>query len=171
MKNSQSPAKYIKIFIYIRFLKSKIYGPQTALLKEIYTNIYKNIIILYILVEYILRIRRVLGGKNFYIFIYLAFFEDMKSISARYSWLFMAFIIYKNGFKMACVVLPKNIKFFYLDWVVTKKITQKIKTTFFKTSTIAIHNSLSYNLTMILFCTIIINSYCKLHVDQFKTVA
>ena len=125
MKNSQSRAKYIKIFIYIRFLKSKIYALQTALLKEKHTNIYKNIIILYILVEYILRIRRVLGGKNFYIFIYLAFFEDIKSISARYSWLLMAFIIYKNGFKMACVVLPKNIKFFYLDWVVTKKKLHK----------------------------------------------
>ena len=77
MKNSQSLAKYIKIFIYIRFLKSKIYALQTALLKEIYTNIYKNIIILYILVEYILRIRRVLVGKNFYIFIYLAFFDTL----------------------------------------------------------------------------------------------
>lgn len=48
-----------------------------ALLKEKHTNIYKNIIILYILVEYILRIRRVLGGKNFYIFIYLAFFDTL----------------------------------------------------------------------------------------------
>ena len=75
MKKSQSRAKYIKIFIFIRFLKSKIYVLQTALLKEKHTNIYKYIIILYILVEYILRIRRVLGGKNFYIFIYLAFFD------------------------------------------------------------------------------------------------
>ena len=85
MKNSQSREKYIKIFIYIRFLKSKIYALQTVLLKEKYTNIYKYIIILYILVEYILRIGRVLGGKNFYIFIYLAFFEDVKSLFARYS--------------------------------------------------------------------------------------
>ena len=100
VKNSQSRAKYIKIFIYFRFLKSKIYALQTALLKEKHTNIYKYIIILYILVEYILRIRRVLGGKNFYIFIYLAFFEDVKSISARYIWLFMEFIVYKNTFEI-----------------------------------------------------------------------
>ena len=100
VKNSQSRAKYIKIFIYIRFLKSKIYALQTALLKEKHTNIYKYIIILYILVEYILRIRRVLGGKNFYIFIYLAFFEDIKSLFSSYSWLFMTFIIYKNTFKL-----------------------------------------------------------------------
>ena len=100
VKNSQSRAKYIKIFIYIRFLKSKIYALQTALLKEKHTNIYKYIIILYILVEYILRIRRVLEGKIFYIFIYLAFFEDVKSLFPCYSWLFMEFIVYKNTFEI-----------------------------------------------------------------------